>query len=140
MSVLGSQEAEEIGRTVLPSQFVAGLRNKIKIKRAGMEGDMDQLLVRARFEEAKRKDLVNTDKSMRTERRLPGVAEQHQWRIQSKFIQPTCPRGSSGAGNSVTLYECLLRLAHLEDADPYHLPVAHCRPTNATMEAPSLRS
>lgn len=95
-----------MGQTVLSSQFVAGLRNEIKIKLAGMEGDMDQLLVCAHFEEAKQRDLVHTDESMGTERRLPGVVEQHQWRIQSKSIQPTCLRRSSGAGNLVTSDKC----------------------------------
>ena len=97
-----------MGRTVLSSQFVAGVQNEIKIKLAGMEGDMYQLLVRARFEEAKQRDLVHTDESMGTERRPPGAVEQPQWRTQSKSIEPTRLRGSSGAGNSVTLDKCFL--------------------------------
>ena len=43
----GSQEAEEMGKAVLASQFVTGLREDIKAKLAGCDGDMDQLLVKA---------------------------------------------------------------------------------------------
>lgn len=41
----GSPEAEAMGRTVLSSQFVAGLRADIKARVAGVEGDFE-----ARFE------------------------------------------------------------------------------------------
>ena len=49
----GSQEAEDMGRSVLASQFVAGLLPDIKLKLAGVEGSLDELLVKARFQEAK---------------------------------------------------------------------------------------
>ena len=48
----GSQEAEDIGRAVLASQFASGLLPDVKRKVAGSDGDMQQLLVKARFEEA----------------------------------------------------------------------------------------
>ena len=53
----GSQEAEEMGKVALASQFVTGFWEDIKAKLAGCDGDLDQLLVKARFEEAKIKDL-----------------------------------------------------------------------------------
>ena len=53
----GSKEAEEMGKSILSSQFVSGLRSDPKSKIAGMEGDMDSLLIKARFEEAKAKSL-----------------------------------------------------------------------------------
>ncbi len=40
-------------------QFVAGLRADIKAKVAGREGDFEELLVKARFEEAKLRDLAD---------------------------------------------------------------------------------
>ena len=49
----GSREAEEIGNSVHSSQFVAGLGPVLKNKIAGLEGDIDSLLIRARFKEAK---------------------------------------------------------------------------------------
>ena len=49
----GSEEAETMGRAVLANQFLAGLHRELKGKLAGQEGTFDQLLARARFEEAK---------------------------------------------------------------------------------------
>ena len=56
----GSQEAEEMGKGVLASQFLAGLHWEIKAKLAGCDGDLEQLLVKARFEEAKIRDIGST--------------------------------------------------------------------------------
>jgi hypothetical protein len=52
----GSKEAEELGKSVLASQFVAGLRVDLKRKVAGQEGDIDSLIVKARFEDVKEKN------------------------------------------------------------------------------------
>ena len=52
----GSEEAETMGRAVLANQFLAGLHPELKGKLAGQEGTFDQLLARARFEEAKLRD------------------------------------------------------------------------------------
>ena len=54
----GSRETEEMGQSVLSNQFVSGLKPELKTKLAGMEGDFEQLLVKARFEEAKRRDIM----------------------------------------------------------------------------------
>lgn len=45
-----------MGKAVLASQFITGLRGDIKAKLAGCDGDLEQLLVKARFEEAKIRD------------------------------------------------------------------------------------
>ena len=47
---MGSQEAEEMGRTVFSLQFVSGLRKVMKMKLVRMEGDNEQLLICAQFE------------------------------------------------------------------------------------------
>ena len=52
------QEAEVMGQSVLVSQLVAGLRPELKAKVVGSEGNMEQLLMKARFEEAKQKELA----------------------------------------------------------------------------------
>ena len=52
----GSEEAETMGRAVLANQFLVGLHPELKGKLAGQEGTFDQLLARARFEEAKLRD------------------------------------------------------------------------------------
>ena len=54
----GSPEAESMGRAVLASQFASGLLPSIKSKVAGSDGDLETLLAKARFEEAKLRDLV----------------------------------------------------------------------------------
>ena len=56
----GTLEAEKLGHLVLVNQFVTGLLGDIKTKVVGIEGSFDQLLIRARFEEAKLQDLSTT--------------------------------------------------------------------------------
>ena len=46
-----------MGQTVLANQFAAGLLPELKAKVAGSEGDLEKLLTKARFEEAKLWDL-----------------------------------------------------------------------------------
>ena len=55
----GTQDAEDMGRSVLCCQFVTGLRQEIKLKLARVEGTFDQILARARLEEAKLRDLAD---------------------------------------------------------------------------------
>ena len=54
----GGVEAEAMGQSVLANQFVSGLRPELKSKVVGFEGNFEQLLVKARFEEAKLRDLA----------------------------------------------------------------------------------
>ena len=42
----GTQETEDMGRSVLAYQFVAELRSNLKSKQAGIEGNFDHLLVK----------------------------------------------------------------------------------------------
>ena len=56
----GTLETEKLGQSVLVNQFVTGLLGDIKANVVGIEGSFDQLLVRARFEEAKLQDLSTT--------------------------------------------------------------------------------
>ena len=60
----GSGEAEGFGRSVLAHQFVAGLLPVLRSKVAGNEGDHDQLLIKARFEEVKIRDLASTSEGI----------------------------------------------------------------------------
>ena len=53
----GSAAAESMGQSVLSSQFVAGLNPSLKSEVAGVEGDFEQFLVKARFEKAKLREL-----------------------------------------------------------------------------------
>ena len=49
----GTRETEALGQTILTNQFVVGLLPDIKTKIVGSEGDFNQLLFKARFEEVK---------------------------------------------------------------------------------------
>ena len=71
----GTQETENLARTVLAYQFVAGLKPNLKSKLAGVEGTFDQLLVKARFEETKASDmsLVTKTQSKETPRKPSSV-------------------------------------------------------------------
>ena len=60
----GSGEAEGFGRSVLAHLFVAGLLPVLRSKVAGNEGNLDQLLIKARFEEAKIRDLASTSEGI----------------------------------------------------------------------------
>ena len=46
-----------MGRSVITYQFVAGIRNAIKVKVAGMDGEFEYLVTKARFEESRLRDL-----------------------------------------------------------------------------------
>jgi len=54
----GGQKAESMGQPVLANQFVNGLKPGLKAKVVSNEGNMEQLLMKARFEEAKQKELA----------------------------------------------------------------------------------
>ena len=51
-------QAERIGQTLLANQFVTGLRPDLKRKLIGTEGSLEELVLRARFEEAKTRELM----------------------------------------------------------------------------------
>ena len=70
-AVRGSSEAEGMCESVLTNQFVSGLRAEIKQKIAGMEVDFQELLMKARFEEAKLRDLGESATQDLAHRKLP---------------------------------------------------------------------
>ena len=57
-AMYANSEAEKVGQMVLANQFISGLRPELQAKIVGMEGTMDALVLRARFEEAKAKELA----------------------------------------------------------------------------------
>ena len=54
----GGTEAEKLARTQLANQFVTGLRPEFKRKLIGVEGSLEELILKARFEEAKGRELA----------------------------------------------------------------------------------
>ena len=59
-----------MGQTVLVNQFVSGLRPELQAKIVGLEGSMDELIMKARFEEAKTKEFAAARTSVPFPRRL----------------------------------------------------------------------
>ena len=59
-----AREESREGKDVLASQFVAGLRPELQGKLSGVEGDFDVLMQKARFEEAKGKELRSDRKQL----------------------------------------------------------------------------
>jgi len=57
----GTTDLEDISKSILCNQFVAGLVPNIKIKVAGTEGSFDTMLTKARFEEAKLRELGKSE-------------------------------------------------------------------------------
>ena len=51
-------EAEKVCQMVLANQFISGLRPELQAKLVRMEGTMDALVLKARFEEAKAREFA----------------------------------------------------------------------------------
>ena len=105
---MGSEKLKTMGCAILTNQFISGLQPELKSKQAGQDGSFDQLLARARFEEAKQRELAaerEQRSSSRSEWRSStknsseGLHTRSQdrghWRDQSHGDTPT--RGSPGA-------------------------------------------
>ena len=92
----GSEEAERMGQTVLAYKFAAGLKPEIRVKVAGTEGSFEQLLMRARFEEAKLRDLqpIPVNRGLRqTEAVVPNSTNSSSmapWQTQQRSQPKRC--------------------------------------------------
>ena len=94
-----SREAEDMGKAVLASQFISGLRPAVKRKVTGSEGDFQQLLVKARFEEARLKELSAPNKT--NGNKAPGGASQlkpHEGKPTEGGLKPSKPADLSRQG------------------------------------------
>ena len=90
--IQGRPETEELGQQVLASQFVAGLRPELQTKLVGLEGNVDQLVMRARFEEAKDREL-SLAKSAITHRKVQPA------------VQPSPPRPTNGLNRTTRMMQ-----------------------------------
>ena len=90
----GTSEVESMGRSVLAYQFVAGLRSDIKIKVAGTEGNFEQLLMKARFEEVKIRDLI--DPKPKSVSNVSSTASIHQTKAGQTPPRDRGQRGDRG--------------------------------------------
>ena len=107
-----------MGRTVLAYQFVAGLLPDIRIKVAGTEGTFDQLLMKARFEEAKLRDLGPL---VQTPTRPLGMLAA---RPSDCFCDSTAPRPVPDA--SVSKIKSTLKFGNAEQ-EPWLVTLSPCR-------------
>ena len=83
-AALSSEDAQEMGQAVLSSQFVGGLSTDIKRKVAYLEGaTFTELWLKARYEEARQKDLANTQREQPDTRR-----KQYQFRDDRERGKP----------------------------------------------------
>ena len=118
----GGQEAEQIAQTVLTSQFVAGLRTSIKAKLAGSEGSFDELLAKARFEEAKSREL-RTNQSKQNNQLKPANAGQRPATMRNpSHGQPTRrEQQSRPSGTQSNPWKCFNcgSTAHLANQCPH---------------------
>ena len=80
-----------MGRVELTNQFLSGLQPEPKSKLAGQEGSFDQLLARARFEEAKQREFA-----AERERRSSSRSE---WQSSTKDPSQGLHTGSQGRGH-----------------------------------------
>ncbi len=106
-------EAEGMGQAVLANQFISGLRPGLKAKIVGTEGDIERLLVKARFEEAKRRELDSAKASANPKKPVTGG-------VQDGADKNRSPRtdGKSPAQGSRTCFNCGMT-GHLFRNCPY---------------------
>lgn len=96
----GTGETETMGKTVLAYQFVAGLLPNIRAKIAGTEGTFEQLWVKARYEEAKTRDLEPKSTMGYSTNRRPPVVKEDGW------MQPQNQPNQNAATRKCWLWLC----------------------------------
>ena len=112
----GGQEAEAMGQVVLANQFVSGLLPELKAKMVGQEGSMEQLLVKARFEEAKRRELTVVSTNLSKKHGMPAAGE-ISTQGEKKGPVPNTGNGRSEKGGK-NCYNCGMS-SHLMRNCPY---------------------
>ena len=75
-------EAEKVGPMVLANQFISGLRPELQAKLVGMEGTMDALVLKARFEEAKARELAGAKMPVLKRSSVANVTTSPHHRVQ----------------------------------------------------------
>ena len=73
-----------MARTMLANQFAVGLRQDIKVKVAGVEGTFERLLTKAKFEEAKLRDIGTSSSIVLPTKRQPSYLEKSRALTPSK--------------------------------------------------------
>ena len=133
----GGQEAEIMGQSVLANQFVAGLRPELKAKVVGSEGNMEQLLMKARFKEAKQKELARVTPGYsrvtpnNSQRRFGGQRDVATSRSQMTGASTTSSEnlGKKSGRIKRSCYNCGLTTHLIKDC-PYPIPPGRDKETH----------
>ena len=134
-AVSGNSEAEKVGQIVLVNQFVSGLRSELQAKVVGVEGSMDEIVTKARFEEAKLKELSgwsNGPQQRRTSqppRTQPGGHSSRPGQVRTQPTSSTPPPPANQAEHArdrrgkrnVTCFQCGME-GHIRSNCPYPKP------------------
>lgn len=106
----GNAEAVKLGQIVLVNQFVSGLRSELQSKVVGVEGSMEEIVAKARFEEAKRKELSSRNPRSQLKKNFPprggGQANRPSQTTNLPASSPQPKPGEATRGKSVTCYKC----------------------------------
>ena len=113
----GGPEAEVMGQTVLANQFVSGLCSELKSKVVGIDGGLEQLLLKARFEEAKRKEFASAKPPTYPKKSTGGPNSSPAPKSLPKGILPSSDSPKPEKGNR-NCYNCGLA-GHLVRVCPY---------------------
>ena len=125
----GNSEAEKVGQIVLLNQFVSGLRPKIQTKVVGVEGSIDEIVTKARFEEAKLKEVSGRyqQKPYPNKNRFGGPLNRNpSTPAAPQRVTPTTPSErteppKTPRGRNGTCYRCGME-GHFKSDCPYPKP------------------
>ena len=115
-------QAERMGQTLLANQFITGLRSDLKRKLIGTEGSLEELVLKARFEEAKTRELVGdkprTSVPNRTQRPSPMSAPPTTTSSSLPRSTPNSSPAGAPSGTRLKCYNCGLD-GHMARNCPY---------------------